>query len=394
MTGVIITTLLLSMVVISLVLAGANYLAYRLFGRPTHALMWAVTFGLVAVQYSVNLAKDLMPSETVYWQSANMISFALVLFAVWGHRDRLGLATRRRNLTAIFVALSLLSALFTAWYPVLGIRTALAPGVAFLAMSHIAVVLLRYSEPPRLAAVVSAVIHLLFGLTQGAAAAIALSLNDQNVEVLKQLYAMVNFGLMPTLFVALGISVIFLLATDLSRRLHAQALRDELTGVNNRRGFMTATESLWAHCDRRSEPLTILLADIDYFKHVNDEYGHSFGDKALQHFARVMADSVRAEDVLGRIGGEEFAVTMGEMTREEAQTVAARIRSELFDRPVINGSNKVWLRASFGIAQREEGDGIDSLLKRSDIALYAAKAGGRDRAIISEAGLVGMASNG
>ncbi|TXS94030.1 GGDEF domain-containing protein [Parahaliea maris] len=393
--GGVIDYLLTSLVVISLILAGANYLAYRLFERPRHALMWSVSFGLVALQYLLNLARDLLPAPAFYWQSANMVSFALVLFAVWGHRERLQLHTDWRLLLAAYTLLSVTSAAVTLWDPVISIRTALAPGFTFLAMTHIALALVRSSREPRLAQLVAAVIHQLFGLTQGLAAAIALNLDSGSRDFMYQLYSMVNFGLMPTLFIALGISVIFLLATDLAGRLNTMSLTDSLTGLNNRRGFMVATEGLWARCRRSNKPLTLLLADIDYFKRINDRYGHAMGDRALQHFARILRESVRLEDALGRIGGEEFAVTLGEMTSAEAESIAARFRAALRRQPMRYGSLELDLRASFGIAEWQEKDDIASLLKRADIALYDAKASGRDAVIVAgERSLVGMASNG
>ncbi|WP_116368148.1 GGDEF domain-containing protein [Parahaliea mediterranea] len=393
--GPVIDYLLASLVVISIVLAGANYLAYRLFERPRHALMWAVAFSLAALQYLINLLREALPSNDFYWQSANMVSFALVLFALWGHSERLRLHTDWRNLLACFAGLSLLSAVFILWVPMDNLRTALAPGFACLAMIHIALALVRSTREPRLAQVVAAVIHLLFGLTQGLAAAIALNLNSDAREQMVQLYTAVNFGLMPTLFIALGISVIFLLATDLASRLSTMALVDSLTGLNNRRGYMQATEGLWARCRRADKPLSLMIADLDYFKRINDRYGHSMGDRALQHFARILRESVRVEDALGRIGGEEFAVTFGEMSSAEAEAIALRFRAALARQPLRFGSVELELRASFGIAEWRDKDDLASLLKRADVALYDAKAAGRDVVMVSGArSLVGMASNG
>lgn len=383
--GAVITFLLASLVLISALLAGANFLAYRLFERPRYALMWSVAFALAALQYSLNLASDLLPSDAFYWQSANMVSFALLLFVLWGHRDRLGLPTRRRVLTALFASLALASAAVTFWYPVIALRTAIAPAFAFLTMTHVALILVRKGGNPRLAQLVAAAIHLAFGLTQGLAAAIALNIGpdrDASRDMIN-LYNMVNFSLMPPLFIAIGISAIFLQATDLSRRLAAMALLDSLTGLDNRRGYLSATERLWARCRRKGGALTLLIIDLDHFKAINDRHGHAFGDRALQHFARILQDSVRAEDALGRIGGEEFAITLTEMNSEEAEAVANRVRAALRERPLVHGRMEVSLRASFGIAQWREGDDIASLMRRADFALYEAKAAGRDAVVIA-----------
>ncbi|MFV0276022.1 MAG: GGDEF domain-containing protein, partial [Parahaliea sp.] len=296
---------------------------------------------------------------------------------------RLQLYTRWRWLLAGFVSLSLVSALFTFWYPMTGMRVFLAPAAACLVMSHIALILVRSGREPRLAQWVAAAIIQLFALTQGLAAVIAVNLGDTPGGLVYELYHMVNFGLMPTLFIAMGISVIFLLATDLATRLADIARIDSLTGVSNRRGFLEASESARSYCGRIGKPLSLLLADIDHFKCINDRYGHSAGDQALIHFATVLRESLRTEDVLGRIGGEEFAVILSGKSNSEAEVVAARFRAALRQRPARFGNVEITMSASFGIAQWQENDDIGALFKRADQALYQAKGAGRDAVFVA-----------
>lgn len=386
---------LLSLVVISGAFAGANFLAWRLFEQPPHALMWCIAYLLVSVQYTLNLVRDYLPNSETYWISANIVCFALVIFAVWGHRHRLGLATPRLTMLVIFGALTLTCIGVIVIWPVVSLRVALAPALTFLAMTHIAVILIRFGREPRLAQVVAALVHFLFGLTQGLAAAIALNFGNDPAPELVNAYTMVNFALMPSFFVAMGISVIFLLATDLSSRLRVLALSDQLTGVANRRGFIEASVRLLAQCRRRRKCLTLILVDIDFFKRVNDRYGHGIGDRALQHFAALLQQSVRAGDVVGRVGGEEFALTLGEMDCIESEAVAVRIQQALEVQPLRVGRIEIHLKASFGIAQMREAEDVLQLMQRADGALYEAKAVGRNAIIIAgSAGLADEASNG
>lgn len=376
--------LLISLVVISLAFAGANYLAWRLFDKPRHALVWAVTYLLVALQYSLNLGRDLLPSEAFFWVSANLVSHVLVICAVWGHRLRLELVTPLRTLVLWVVALTGATLMVVVIKPNDALRIAISPGFAFLGMAYIAYLLLATPREPRLPQRLAASVHFLFGLSQGGAAAVALYIAVTGARDLLQLYHLVNFALMPAFFVAMGIAVLLLLATDLSRKLELLATTDQLTAVANRRGFLQAAEALLAMSRRAEKPLSMVLCDIDYFKRINDRFGHTGGDRALQRFAGLLRDSVRTEDVVGRIGGEEFAIALAGMDSREAERVTARLRESLHAKVQASGYD-IELTASFGIAQLGQDDDIQALLQRADDALYVAKNSGRDTVHIAAA---------
>lgn len=139
----------------------------------------------------------------------------------------------------------------------------------------------------------------------------------------------------------------------------------------------------------------MVLADIDFFKRVNDRYGHSTGDRALAHFAQVLRQCVRPEDAIGRIGGEEFAIVMGESSVEDAGRMVARVQLALLDDPLVQDGQKIPLTASFGIATFAGDETKEALLMRADQALYQAKEAGRDSVIVAgDANLVGMVSHG
>ena len=390
-----VAALQLTLVVVSAVFAGANYLAWRLFGHPRHALIWTFAYLLAMGQYLVNLVRDALPSYEFYWLFANLMSTLLVITVVWGHRQRLGRASPWPWAAGLLLAIMLAQLVFTLVLPRADVRVSLAPAFACVALLHVAWLLLRHGPEPVLAQRVAAVIHGLFGLAQGLAAGIALQFGAVASPAQGQAYNLVNFALMPTFFVAMGVAVIFLLATDLSNKLRLQAITDQLTGVSNRRGFLQAADLLLARARRHQRPLTMVLADIDLFKRVNDRYGHSIGDRALAHFAQILRDSVRAEDCIGRIGGEEFAIVMGESSVEDAGRMVARVRRTLKQHPLVDNGQEVLLTASFGIAAFDQSDSREALLMRADQALYQAKEAGRDSVIVAaDVHPVGMVSHG
>jgi diguanylate cyclase (GGDEF)-like protein len=159
-----------------------------------------------------------------------------------------------------------------------------------------------------------------------------------------------------------------------------QAVTDELTGLVNRRGFDRTLEAEVERARRFGEPLTVILADIDDFKRINDLFGHAVGDVVLHSFADLLRSHVRDVDVAARIGGEEFAILLPGTDAGEAATVAERMRHSLsaFSVPASDG-RAVHMTSSFGIAQLGPSDTGDHLLRAADEALYRAKAEGKNR---------------
>ncbi len=159
------------------------------------------------------------------------------------------------------------------------------------------------------------------------------------------------------------------------RRLRQLAGTDELTGLCNRRAFFDRARELVALARRYEQPIAILTVDIDRFKEINDALGHAEGDRALQRLAVILRRTLRATDIAARFGGDEFVVIMPHTRRDAALVVAERIR-----RAVAEIREPMPLGVSIGVAAAEgpEAD-LDSLLARSDRALYAAKHLGRNR---------------
>ncbi len=159
------------------------------------------------------------------------------------------------------------------------------------------------------------------------------------------------------------------------------AVIDQLTGLYNRRYMMNQLSLLMQRAAIGSKPLSIILADIDHFKKVNDTYGHEAGDHVLGEFAKRLSANVRPMDIVCRHGGEEFAVIMPETAGDVACVVAERARRAVAAEPFEVDGVPVSLSVtvSSGVATLTPEDSVDSLIKRADAALYRAKSAGRNR---------------
>ncbi|MEV4708478.1 diguanylate cyclase [Actinoplanes sp. NPDC049316] len=162
-------------------------------------------------------------------------------------------------------------------------------------------------------------------------------------------------------------------------RVQELATTDELTGVNNRRHFYSLATTLLKIAARHDHDLAAVMLDIDNFKTVNDTYGHGVGDDVIREVAQRVAESVRSSDVLGRYGGEEFAVILPDLG-DQGPDLAERIRHAVAATPVPTRGGPLPVTVSVGITHlHPDDDGLDQVLARADLALYRAKEGGRNR---------------
>lgn len=162
-----------------------------------------------------------------------------------------------------------------------------------------------------------------------------------------------------------------------NRALDLQARTDALTGLLNRRGFTAQIEFAMSLATRSGRPLSLVSLDVDYFKKVNDTFGHDAGDEVLRRLAQVLEQRVRACDIIGRLGGEEFAVILPDTDSVGARTLAQAIIDSVAaqDMPLVGR-----ITVSAGVASlRAQQDSSRALLRRSDAALYEAKAQGRNQ---------------
>lgn len=191
---------------------------------------------------------------------------------------------------------------------------------------------------------------------------------------------LIFIGLGVPFMVCNTVGMVMLSHDRLVNRLEKLAHEDELTGLMRRRTFLARAEASVAEAHASNQPLALALLDLDHFKHVNDTLGHAGGDRLLQHFGAIARTTLRSNDIIGRIGGEEFAVLCRNTTSRSATTLLERLGAHLAASP-IPGDEQARCTFSAGVAQLNPGETLGQLMARADAQLYEAKAAGRDRII-------------
>ncbi len=166
-----------------------------------------------------------------------------------------------------------------------------------------------------------------------------------------------------------------------NEELNELAITDELTGLYNRHYIDQIIENEMSRSDRYDEPLSMILLDLDFFKRVNDSWGHPIGDEVLRRTAEITKNNIRKSDIMARMGGEEFAIFLPHCTITGALVVAEKIRNllESTEHPMAGV-----VTSSFGVAERRKNESFYNWYKRADEALYRAKEGGRNRVISAD----------
>lgn len=169
-------------------------------------------------------------------------------------------------------------------------------------------------------------------------------------------------------------------------RFRTQATRDPLTGLSNRMHIMETLDREVQRNERQQTPVSVIMVDLDYFKRINDSFGHPAGDEVLRQAAARMKDAIRSYDAVGRYGGEEFIVVLPGADLATARTVAERLRRAIADCSVRLPSGNLNVTASLGVSAVEGGVPIqgEELIKRADAALYQAKDEGRNRVVCAQ----------
>lgn len=162
------------------------------------------------------------------------------------------------------------------------------------------------------------------------------------------------------------------------------AHEDFLTGALNRRGMDEALIREFDRSDRHGTSLSLAMLDVDHFKKINDTMGHSAGDKALAHLAKVVKSILRSTDVLARYGGEEFVILLPGSNQSDAVTVVSGLQRDLTKNFFLHNNERVLITFSAGVAERVQGENVDSILPKADAALYLAKQAGRNRVVGAE----------
>lgn len=192
------------------------------------------------------------------------------------------------------------------------------------------------------------------------------------------------FAIEVVLYVVGAAFIVLVLAKDRAVRAYKTAsVTDPLSGLLNRRGFFEAAGAMMEGNRAAMEPVSVLAFDLDHFKSINDNYGHSMGDAMLQLFAQVARKTMRAGDVIGRMGGEEFVAILSG-TLAEAAIAAERVRAAFAAATLDPNGHQIPATVSIGVACGSPNGAIELLIARADAALYRAKANGRDRVELAD----------
>lgn len=177
--------------------------------------------------------------------------------------------------------------------------------------------------------------------------------------------------------VALALSLLAMAVSDMLESLGREGQFDLLTGVLNRRGFEEKSKTIFA--EQASWPVQIMAIDIDYFKVINDTFGHATGDLVLENIGRILTRNLRPGDICGRLGGEEFAVILRNCEPAQAYFIADHLRLAIAREPFAILPEGRHVTISIGLASAQRHEGVMSVINRADIALYRAKNAGRNQ---------------
>jgi diguanylate cyclase (GGDEF)-like protein len=364
----------------SLIIAIIFFMAWKTLGDKPWALNWSIAFVASTLYWLISLVSEQFPNHTSYWLLANAFGFAMITLALRGHCQRTNCANLPDNLWPY--ASLLFAGVFwtTAIQPHAGFSAAILPFACAISLFLSAVMIIRHREQTRVAEWASAITMIVFGLVQVPAALFIYKLGPDTDVVMGLMFSHASMLLLPAGYVGLAMFVIFMLASDLYEDMKEIAVRDQLTGLLNRRGFGEQAVVAYATARRTVQPVSVIAADIDHFKLVNDEFGHNVGDKALVHFSRLLTEDRRVEDIVARIGGEEFVLVLPGTDVVEATSIADELCERLEASAMAVDERKVVMTASFGVAAISDNDAsLADVVIKADRALYRSKRAGRNR---------------
>jgi diguanylate cyclase (GGDEF)-like protein len=206
-------------------------------------------------------------------------------------------------------------------------------------------------------------------------------------------YAAVSQALGAVFLVAIALLIMVMIVRDVLADATAKSETDGLSGLLNRRGFELHAQDTLRHAARQGMTTSLVIADLDDFKSINDSFGHASGDRVIEAFAALLREAASGNGVVGRIGGEEFAILLPGSHLAAARLFAEGTRSAFGALPIAGLPDDRRCTASFGVAELNPGESFSELMSRADHALYGAKKGGRDRVLISNVPVLAGAKN-
>ena len=357
----------------------ATFAVFWRMGRMGHHVLgFGIAFALSATGF---LITHLLPADAPYLFHTTQVFYTLgtvVLLA--SVCERAGLKLHLRSLAVVYLFSAALLAVAVSLSNDVGPRLVIV-NMGYGVMFAMGVTTLLTA--PRRTFVDGAIIAVLaFQAADFLARPIMTLLFEQSIPVEAYrdsiYYSLIGLALglkgATTAMVLLGATI-----ADWTRTLREASERDLLTNLLNRAAFEQAMRSLIPQAQSEGRALSLVVADIDHFKQVNDIWGHQAGDLAIAGFGHIVQDAVRSCDTAGRIGGEEFCIAAWNCANEPAERLAERIRQAMARYEHAGLSKDIRLTASFGVATAREGETYERLFARADTALYEAKAKGRNR---------------
>ncbi len=362
------------------ILSAIFFIAWKTQGEKPHALTWSVAFLATTGQWFLNLFSNDFSSFESYWLTVNALGIVAITLGLRGHHQRTSFQMGPQNLWP-YAALIYTGILwFTVVEQHVGLRTAILPFAGAISLFLSAFMVIRHRDETRPAEYAAAIVMTLFGLSLLAAAYAAVLQGATGHDAYRALFVRINTLSLPAGYTSVAMFVIFMLASDLSEEMKKIAACDQLTGLLNRRGFGEQAAQVFATCRRIDRPASVIMTDIDHFKNINDEFGHPVGDNALCHFAEILRDKRRGEDIVARMGGEEFALVLPGSELEECIRIAEALCLRLEETPLDIDGKELAMTASFGVATLSAKDScLTDAVVRADRALYRSKRAGRNR---------------
>lgn len=375
-----VTYILVALTILSAIFSATFYAAWRSLGHPPHAMSWSLAFLAATFQWLTNLINPTYPVLGEDWLAVNPLALVVITLALKGHRQRTECEWVPKKLWPYATGVFLLIVFASKVQGHLGIASAILPFVAGVTLLMSAIMILDKPKTRESLEWIAALTISVFGAVQFIIASVAYMQGPQGDPFYQDLWITLTFISVPATYVGIAITVFLMIAADLFTELREQAIRDKLTGLLNRRGLSEHATQVFAMTRRGDVPVSVVLADIDHFKTVNDRFGHAVGDKALQLIAQVLMDGRRADDLVVRMGGEEFILVLPGTSLEQGLKIADRLCSLLQATPLKHGNVDVEMTASFGVAAIAARDtSLSDAIERADEALYRSKRDGRNR---------------
>jgi len=366
-------------------LMAATMLGIRYAGMQARAVLdWALAgaaFGLGYLLASLVLSAVWLGSDG----TAVALSNALVLtghgYVLVGVQRYLGMRVRTGPLLALVGVLIVSGIAFDPLREMLPARIVLFSGL-FSVLTGWSGILLWRSRRPGMRVFHRLAAGVLLGFAGILACRLAIELLNPITGALLAQPAAQGLGFLAAMIYGFLLTMAFavMLFREKQVELADLARTDPLTGMNNRLSLDEIAEKCMQRAERRDQPLSLLLFDLDHFKRVNDDFGHQVGDRVLGEVAERINHLMRGDDVAFRFGGEEFLVLLPGAELNAAEQVAERLRRAIAEQPIEVGDQQLTLTASFGVVQYiPPQERWDDCIRRVDEALYQAKVGGRDR---------------